>query len=275
MGSDRRRAARIPCRLPVRIKGHGTPCLAYTKDLSRVGVCLGLPRSQLALPPDADVQQLVRGVNDRLGPVVVAEFHYEVLGALVRKGLRLVRMALPVDDPGHIELGFEFSHAMTEEETSFLGVDLPGVEEHAEVPDAEIEPAAPLCVYLCPAEDAVDVVPLLAPVVHHGDTSMVVRVGNPRCLPLMPMREDVGGRFEVMAAAYGSRARLLVVHGARPVWFGEASVQAVYRPTARGGFDVELVFDRHTGPAARLRTWSLPDAAEAEPSAPREAVSAE
>lgn len=257
MGVDRRRAPRIACRLPVRLKGLGNPCPGHTKDLSRVGVRLGLSKSELHVAPEADAQTVARALNQRLGPIVVAELHYQLLGALVRKGLRLVRIALPSDDPEHVELGFEFSSVITEEEATFLGVPLPEILEGAEVPESEGEPAAPLCVYLCPTGNPTDVVPLLAPVVTCSDRSMVVRITDPRGLPLRHFGDDVGGRFEAVAAAYGSRTQVLVVHGARPVWFGEADLQSVERPTQRGGFDIELVFDPDGGLPKRLRLWAL------------------
>ena len=256
MGAERRRAARVSCRLPVRLKGQGNPCLATTLDLSRVGARIAVPRLELGLGAEADTQTIARTVNGRVGPISVADLHFQVLGALVRKGMRLVRIAVPMNEVLHIELGFEFRSPITDEEATFLGLDLPGM---VNVPDdvaSEPDPEAPLCVYLCPSGTTNEIVPLLAPVISWSENDLVLRVADRRRLPFVPEGRDLGGHFEAVTEAYGSRTQILVAHGVHPIWFGPAVVQAIDRPTADGGFDIWLGFQAEQGPGRRLRAWA-------------------
>lgn len=256
MGSDRRRAQRLSCRLPVRLKGHGNPCLATTLDLSRVGVRIAVPRLELGIGVEADTQRIARAVNARLGAISVADLHYQVLGALVRKGMRLVRIALPVDEVVHVELGFEFRSPITDEEATFLGLALPDLIDAPEDANTEPDPQAPLFAYLCPPGSNNEIVPLLAPIVRWSETDLVLRIADRRRLPFVPEGNDLGGHFEAVTEAYGSRTQILVAHGAHPIWFGPAIVQAIDRPTANGGFDVALGFPAEQGPGRRLRAWT-------------------
>jgi hypothetical protein len=122
---ERRRAARVTCRLPVRLVRGGHVTHGTTEDLSRTGVRIRVPLKDLQLEAEDELSSIARRLDQRLGEACVGEFHWQVLGSLVRKVLRVVRVVRVADDPKMLDLGCELRVPLDVLESEALGVDLP------------------------------------------------------------------------------------------------------------------------------------------------------
>ena len=122
---ERRRAGRVVCRLPVRLVCGGHISYATTEDLSLTGVRLRVSLSVLDLPPGTELGAVTRRIHQRLGEAFVAEFAWATLGSLVRRVLRVVRVAAVIGDPATVDLGCELRVPLELQETQALGLKVP------------------------------------------------------------------------------------------------------------------------------------------------------
>ncbi len=237
---DRRRAPRISCRLPVRLRVGARTVHATTVDLSRIGVGLAIPLEEIGLGSERSLAEIGRQVTECLGDVVVASFHYELLGTLVSKGLRLVRVGRADTRGDFVEIGCTLRTALTDEEVGFLGLDLPAGGHFVDTESDEDTQAEPddqdrgTSAIVCAGRDR-QATPFCASFEEVED-GMCLTVDRRR-LPVLPERHDAGTLLGALIDAYGQEVFVVLLRGMRPFWSGTAVMQAV--DLLRGG-DVAL-----------------------------------
>jgi hypothetical protein len=242
---ERRRAARVPCRLPIRlVRGshvtHGT-----TEDLSRAGVRVRLPLDGLELGPEVELAGVARRLDQRLGEACVGEFHWQSLGSLVRKVLRVVRVSRVPDDPFHVDLGCELRVPLDALESEALGVELPPVLAgrgwvpwttlHADsaAQSGQVERDEPSAAaglrrrgVLMPAR-ALGRAPLRGQAPEVSESAVVLSLPEPARFVFHVQRQDATALLLAFDERYGSEHGLLLLEGEEPVWSGAARVNGL------------------------------------------------
>jgi hypothetical protein len=240
--TERRRAARVSCRIPVRLMRGGHVTHGVTEDLSRTGVRVRVPLEDLHLEPDADFAGVARRLDQRLGEACVGEFHWQVLGSLVRKVLRVVRVARVTDDPTLVDLGCELRVPLDVLESEALGVDLPPLTTGwppngsaglpatepatlAEVAAAEASAAAAnrRRAVLMPAR-ARGRAPLRGQAPEVTERGVVMALHESVRLALHVDRQDATALLLAFDERYGSEHEVLLLEGDEPIWSGSARV---------------------------------------------------
>jgi hypothetical protein len=242
---ERRRAARVPCRLPIRLVRGRHVTHGVTEDLSRAGVRVRLPLEGLELGPEVELAGVARRLDQRLGEACVAEFHWQSLGSLVRKVLRVVRVSRVQDDPFHVDLGCELRVPLDALESEALGVELPPVLAgrgwvpwttlHADgaVPAPRVEqdePAAAAAmrrraVLMPPRERGR--APLRAQAPEVTENAVVLSLPEPARFVFHVQRQDATALLLAFDERYGSEHGLLLLEGEEPVWSGAARVNGL------------------------------------------------
>lgn len=130
MGSgEKREALRVPCEFPVRVYGQLREVVGRMIDISRTGLRLRLPLSRLMISESLDFGSLAHALQQTLGASFMADLHHEMLGQLIRKKLRTVRVGEVDAESDQLEVGCAFEEPLTDDETVMLGVGLPPVGE--------------------------------------------------------------------------------------------------------------------------------------------------
>ncbi|MDJ0523512.1 MAG: PilZ domain-containing protein [Planctomycetota bacterium] len=142
-GGNRRQAERVPVRIPVQLQGLDRAVEAVTADLSRSGARLRIQAAQLGPLSSPDLEAAAKLVRGALSATTEAHLHYRVLGPLIRRTLRMTRIALPTDDAAVIELGCSFDVPLSHEETLSLGAPLPPMTGDDEAPLLRADMPAP------------------------------------------------------------------------------------------------------------------------------------
>lgn len=239
---DRRRAARVSCHIPVRLVRGGHVTHGTTEDLSRTGVRVRVPLQDLSLEPDAELSGVARRLDQRLGEACVGEFHWQVLGSLIRKVLRVVRVVRVMEDRALVDLGCELRVPLDVLESEALGVDLPPLAaEWSAAAWNSVPPAEPTShadgsgnggdtgpgqrrrAVLMPPR-ALGRTPLrgLAPeVTEHG---IVMTLDESVRLSLQVDRQDATALLVAFDDRYGSEHEVLLLEGDDPIWSGPARV---------------------------------------------------
>jgi hypothetical protein len=246
-GSERRRAARVACRLPIRLVRGSHVTHGVTEDLSRAGVRVRLPLDGLELGPEVELAGVARRLDQRLGEACVGEFHWQSLGSLVRKVLRVVRVTRVPDDPFHVDLGCELRVPLDALESEALGVDLPPMlagrgfqpwatvngEGPAPAPRATMTeepvaaaPGARRRAVLMPPR-ARGRAPLRAQAPQVSESSVVLSLPEPARFVFHVQRQDATALLLAFDERYGSEHGLLLLEGDEPVWSGMARVNGL------------------------------------------------
>ena len=122
---ERRRSPRVSSVLPVRLHVGGRALEGETRDLSRIGARIRVPLAELELLPQAGLTEISARVGKTLGEVVVADLNHKILGNLVRRSLRVVRLARPADIPTVVDVGCMLRVPLSDDEVGALGLVLP------------------------------------------------------------------------------------------------------------------------------------------------------
>ncbi len=230
---ERRAAPRVRCALPLRLHSQGRLLTAQAHDLSRYGVGLQLPVSQLGLQPSAGVEAVAHAIEGLFAETLAAEFRYDVLGPLVRRALRAVRIGRFDAHSGVVEIGCVLRSALTDAEIAVLGVDVPPAEREcipAAAAAAQDEPpsAEPWSAYLTAAPDR------LAPPLHARTAGLDattecfrLEFGDARRLPIDSLRNEAGHLLSALVRTYGTEPMLLLLQGEAALWGGPAQVCGV------------------------------------------------
>jgi hypothetical protein len=239
---ERRRAARVSCRIPVRLVRGSHVTHGVTEDLSRTGVRVRVPLEDLNLENDTEFATIARRLDQRLGEACVGEFHWQVLGSLVRKVLRVVRVVRVPENPSLVDLGCELRVPLDVLESEALGVDLPPLTAQwtatawtgipptepatlTEVAAAEAGAAAAQrrrAVLMPPR--ARGRAPLKAQAPEVTEQGVVLSLHESVRLALHVDRQDATALLLAFDERYGSQHELLLLEGDEPIWSGTARV---------------------------------------------------
>ena len=257
----RRRPRRVECCIPVRLSAQGHTLMAETRDISRMGARIRLRLEQLGLNAESSFEDVAQRITETLCDVAVAAFHPEVLGNLVKHGVRVVRIARCADDPGSVDLGCLLRVPLGDDEVGALGLDLDGeepipAEAHetngCEQTDAAPTPAKDRYAYLWAESDRPGQ-PIHAETARMDEEGFVVRFPQVSRLPLMPERFDIGSLLHAFVEAYGNEVGLLVVEERRPLWSGPVRVRALELGPSRKDLVLHLQATTPLDEAARAR----------------------
>jgi len=116
---------------------------ADVADLSRLGVRLLVPVNQIGLPAGANLSEIARQVRYLLTQDVQAQFHPEMLGPLVQRRIRPVRLERVDRGLPTVEIGCLLDAPLTNADAAALGVVLPESGETVEEAQDRLRAEAP------------------------------------------------------------------------------------------------------------------------------------
>jgi len=251
---DRRRAGRLACKIPVRVRASGRTLIAQTDDLSRVGALLRIPLAELGLPVNAPLSRVADETTSALGDLAALELHYEILGALVQRMARPVRIGRGGEGQGFVEVGCAFRRVLEDAEVEFLGLPLPPLGEDSQDGDFQDEaegsepqrPAveSPLSIVVCAAPGGELVPPFAAQAELMDAYGAHATVSHVSHIPILPDRPGVSGLLNTLANTYGSDPWVVLMRQGHPVWSGTARLQSVELGPRSGRVDLHLQFSR-------------------------------
>jgi len=266
ISEERRRAERLACRIPVRVRASGRILHARTEDLSRVGALLHIPLAEIGLPPSVSLDVIGRETTSILGEMATLELHYEILGNLVKRAGRPVRIGRCEAGQAFVEIGCAFGRSLTDNEVEFLGIALPPVKSEVAPDDAgalvpvptsarhRSKPAvdSPLSVVVCaPANgEAIPFAAAAEVVDRYGAHATLDHIS---ALPILPERPGVSGLLTALANTYGNDPWVVLMREGQPVWSGGARLQAVELGPDTGRVDLQLGFSRSLTVPERTR----------------------
>ncbi|MDJ0973698.1 MAG: hypothetical protein QNJ98_04505 [Planctomycetota bacterium] len=140
--NEQRAARRIACEFPMRLLNNNQVVEALAHDISRKGVRIQVPGASLGVHRLSSLVQVARRVREVLGDTFVADMHHQLLGNLVQKRLRPIRIGHRDWVSPDVELGCRIDEGISDEEAGMLGLALPhlGVDEEPE----ELHAVAPV-----------------------------------------------------------------------------------------------------------------------------------
>jgi len=257
---ERRRAPRIDCSIPVLVHGRGQILKATSTDLSRVGTMLRVPISELGLPPETSLSDLGREAIAALGDVVTVDLHHEILGALIQRTARPIRVGRSHPSQDYIEIGLDLLKPLTDMEVQFLGMPLPPLFHDVDVtwePPATSqsiggEDAGEVTVVFCAADEN-KTPPLRVVPVQLDSTGVRADLGRVESLPLLTGGHGAADVLTALADVYGSEPKALIFVDAQPVWSGTARLQAVEVCSQNRRVRLQAGFPRPLPPGVRQK----------------------
>ncbi len=123
--SEQRAAERVPCEFPLRLFNEEASVQAVALDISRRGVRLQVPGSSLGVHRLSSLVQVARRVRAVLGDTFSADLHHKLLGNLVQKRLRPIRIGQRDWVTSDVELGCRIDAGISDDEAGMLGLVLP------------------------------------------------------------------------------------------------------------------------------------------------------
>lgn len=121
---ERRREARVPSAMPVRL-GSGSQVLdVHAVDVSLSGLRLRVPLATLGLDATAPLGEAARVLRGRLGDAFAASLSYVTLGPLVRRVLRVAHLMRSDQPEPAVLLGCEMRTPLAETEALALGLSM-------------------------------------------------------------------------------------------------------------------------------------------------------
>ncbi len=246
--AEKRESLRVPCDYPVRVYGQMREFAGKMIDVSRTGMAIEIPVARLLGDEEVSLPALAGAVGKLLGDHFLADLHSEMLGPLVRKKLRPVRLGHISSEEGGLEIGCVFYEPLTDDEATMLGIGLPpigvtNVAAFRDVPaprrrksDQEGEPAQPRPEghqgYLHPGE-GFEAQPLV------GRTDGVLDNVALLQLNVVDMPEGVGTEIAPLTSflgdMFGPQPRLEILDGLRMVFAGPVEIQSIEIRGRRAG----------------------------------------
>ena len=237
---ERRRAPRVSTVLPVRLNVGGRALMGETRDMSRIGARIRVPLTELQLLPQAGLAEISARIGKLFGDVVVADLNHTLLGTLVRRSLRVVRLARPADVPTSVDIGCMLRVPLSDDEVGALGLVLPdqqlpkGVYTAHEVfarlkrkkrsgEDGE----TPEAMAFVSANENGSAPPVRASNAAFTDRGVLLHLDRHAGATLGTRSRDASAMFDRFVQAYGTNVNLLLVRNQRPLWSGTVSLRAV------------------------------------------------
>ena len=238
---ERRRAGRVACRLPVRLVCGGHVSYATTEDLSQTGVRLRIALTTLDLPSGTELGAVTRRIHQRLGEAFVAEFAWDTLGSLVRRVLRVVRVAAVIGNPGTVDLGCELRVPLELQETQALGLTLPS-QQAGGAPTDQGESAFLARAVLIPPRE-MGRAPVRAQMREIHPDELVLTLARPDRLSIPQENVGVMDLIAAFDERFGHSPYVLVLGADQPLWAGSARVSSVEWQRAEELLHVSLHLD--------------------------------
>jgi len=141
--ADRRHADRVPVGMQARVHAPQGDLDVRVCDLSRSGFRLDLPADALGLDTPPDEAQATRAVAAALHRCFAVSLNHDRLGSLLRRHVDLVRVELPGEPEGMLELCCSFVEPLEEAEVELLEAHLPPSRPVVAAPDPVPPTAAP------------------------------------------------------------------------------------------------------------------------------------
>jgi hypothetical protein len=268
---NRRKTARALFGVPVQIDSDAGPIEARLVDVSLTGARIRIPASAMGYAPSFDLAETALQLAARLAPRFEARLHYQVLGPLLHRGLKMMRIAVPADAPEEVELGCCFDRALSLDEVMALGVAqatlAPRTASREGAADAAEESETPLIPrihggvarrYRAYINGTLGISPPIMPCWSDQLDRNAIRIRMPRD---GYEAEDVAGATVRFISHYGNEVGLKLVEGATHLWTGRTRVCGVELPgDPRADLLLTLAFSRRLRPAElrRLRLESVP-----------------
>jgi hypothetical protein len=230
---ERRRAPRVDCNMPVLLHGRGQALKALSSDISRVGTMLRVPIAEFGLPPSTSLADLGREAISALGDMVTVDLHHEVLGNLIQRTARPIRVGRAHPNQDYIEIGIDLLKPLTDMEVEFLGVPLPPLFHDVDVtwePPATTESLggeSQEVTVVFRAPDEYRTPPLRVVPAQLDADGACANLGPVERLPLTVDGHGAADVLTALADVYGAEPNALIFVDAQPVWSGAARLQAV------------------------------------------------
>ncbi len=258
--TERRRAPRLECEIPLMLHGHGRSLRATSADLSRVGTLLRLPIAELGVGPGTSLAAIGREAIHFLGQHVRVDLHHEVLGALIQRTAAPIRVGRAQPDQDHIEIGLDLGRPLTNMEVEFLGLPLPPLFHEVDVTweptPATSKSTGPgprdVTVVFC-AEDEDRAPPLRMASARVDAEGARADIGSVNRLPMLVDGSGAADVLTALADVYGSDPHALLFVDAKPVWSGPSRLQAVEVSSAERRVKLEVGFPQGLSGGARER----------------------
>lgn len=122
----RRRTERVGCDVPLNLVGRLDGAAVKVVDMSRNGLRLRVALADLDLHSHAGLLAVWSRASKALLEATLVDFDPTVLGDLVRRQIRPVRLMHSPDDPSSVEVGCAFELPLGDDDLAALGLDLPG-----------------------------------------------------------------------------------------------------------------------------------------------------
>lgn len=256
---ERRRAPRLDCEIPIMLHGHGRSLRALSTDMSRVGTLLRLPIVELGLDREAPLSLVAREAMRFLGDRIKVDLHHEILGGLIQRAARPIRVARAHPDQDHIEVGLDLVRPLTDMEVEFLGLPLKPLFHEVDVtwepPATTVSTGSTgkdVAVVFCARQD--DSAPPLRVTPGHLDADGAhADLGPIAKLPVLVDGIGATDVFTTLAEIYGAEPNSLIFVDAKPVWSGSSRLQAVELCSKQGRVKLQVGFPRKLPPSARQR----------------------
>jgi len=253
---ERRRAPRLDCQIPIMLHGQGRSLPALSADLSRVGTLLQLPIDALGATKDMPLGAIAREAMAFLGERVRVDLHHEILGALIQRTARPIRVGRSHPGQEHVEIGLDLLRPLTDMEVEFLGLPLPPLFHEV---DITWEPTTTsvstgggrdVTVVFCAQEE--DSAPPLR--IRPGHLDADGARGELGTIEELPVLVDGAGAADVLtrlADVYGGDPNALIFADGQPVWSGPSRLQAVEVCPQQRRIKLQVGFPRKLPPGAR------------------------
>ena len=277
MTHEKRQAVRLPCTLPLRIKGVEGMVQATLVDISRIGLRLRIPGEALRVHRLSSLVQISRRLHGVLGDSFGAEIQVGDQGVVVRRWLTMTRIAKRDWERTDVEVGCSLSEVLTDEEAQILGVALPQFGVTAETPPEPVDAApmgAGILDELCAEEPPADPMePPAHPMEEGVYQAFIYPAPGKTSQPLLTRTEslspgnailrvekmqgwnyenlDVGQLVAALDEAYGTDILLRIVEGDHDLWAGPAEIKDVDVTPDPAGIRIGVSFGRE------LRTEEL------------------
>lgn len=245
---DRRRAERLACQVPIRLRSDSCTIVAQAENLSRVGALLRVPLCEIGLPDDAPLQDIGTALRALLGDRTTGEFRYDELGSLISRTMHVVRISRRDRSEPWVEVGFALRRALTDEETGYLRLDLPRVRRDmpaASAPSAD--DAAPLEIVVCAAAGEV-VRAFTATVSHVAAERMRGCTTDLRLLAPEPDRPNLLPVLAAFSGDFTCTPTVALRRAPHTLWMGPCELQGVELDPLRAALTVEFAFAQALAP---------------------------
>lgn len=254
---EQRLAARVDCDVPLQMLINGGWRDVTVTDVSRTGVRLLVPLSNLDIDPDVGLAEIAERLDEILPPRAQAKFNPQRLGDLITRGVNVVRLVLVGEDG--VELGCTLDESLTEIEAAALGVPVPMAAPEA-VPERESSPTGwtpptgaahtrhRFRAIVLPTNNG-RAEPLVAYTDEVDGSGVRLTVRDVALLGLPAEDEDIRARVVAFSKIYGPDVKLDVLEGTSTLFHGPATLAQVEAvPGEPNQLIVGLTFQRELEP---------------------------